>query len=79
MKRLVCGTTGFIGFYLGKRVFQRSDELISLAKSYDHHYIRLKYAHLQKRGIEPESRIYGHTYTSTSYDYPCYREFCGIK
>ncbi len=72
MKRLVSGTTGFIGFHLGKRIFQRSDEVVGLAKSYDHHCIRIKYAHLKERGIEPESWVYDNTHTSDDYHRYCF-------
>ena len=54
MKILVTGTAGFIGFHLAKKLLERGDEVIGLDNINDYYDVDLKYARLNKLGIQRE-------------------------
>ena len=59
MKILVTGTAGFIGFHLAERLIADGHETIGLDNINDYYDVRLKYARLQKTGIERQKIDYG--------------------
>jgi len=54
VKILVTGTAGFIGFHLAKKLLERGDEVIGLDNINDYYDVDLKYARLNKLGIQRE-------------------------
>ncbi len=54
MKILVTGTAGFIGFHLAQKLLERGDEIIGLDNINDYYDTNLKYARLEKLGINKD-------------------------
>jgi len=52
MKILVTGTAGFIGYHLAKKLLERADEVVGLDNINDYYDVNLKYARLNKLGID---------------------------
>lgn len=55
MKILVTGTAGFIGFHLALRLLERGDEVVGLDNINNYYDVNLKYARLEKTGIQSAS------------------------
>jgi len=57
-KILITGTAGFIGFHLATKLLERGDEVVGLDNINDYYDVNLKYARLEKLGIEKDEISY---------------------
>jgi len=55
MKILVTGSAGFIGFHLAQKLLERGDEVVGIDNLNDYYDVNLKYARLERVGIEKEA------------------------
>jgi UDP-glucuronate 4-epimerase len=67
MKILVTGTAGFIGFHLAQKLIERGDEVVGLDNINDYYDVNLKYARLNKLGIEQNKITYAQVVKSNTY------------
>lgn len=67
MKILVTGTAGFIGFHLAKKLLERGDEVVGIDNINDYYDVNLKYARLNKLGIDKEELKENELVTSKTY------------
>jgi len=70
MKVLVTGTAGFIGSFTAGRLIERGDEVIGLDCINDYYDVNLKYARLERHGIDPSNIKMGEL--NRSNDHPSY-------
>jgi UDP-glucuronate 4-epimerase len=69
LKILITGAAGFIGFNLAKALLERGDEIVGLDVINDYYDVNLKYARLERLGIDKEAieqgkRCQSRTYTN---------------
>lgn len=67
MKILVTGTAGFIGFHLAQELLERGDEIVGLDNINDYYDVNLKYARLEKLGINKDEITSNKLVSSTKY------------
>ncbi|MFZ7111228.1 MAG: NAD-dependent epimerase [Desulfatiglandales bacterium] len=71
MKVLVTGTAGFIGSFTAMRLVERGDEVVGIDNVNDYYDVTLKYARLERAGIDPSKAKTGEWVQSQKY--PGYR------
>jgi len=54
LRILVTGTAGFIGYHLAKKLLDRGDEVVGYDNINDYYDVNLKYARLNKLGIDKD-------------------------
>ena len=59
MKVLVTGSAGFIGFHLAQKLLERGDEVVGIDNLNDYYDVNLKYARLERLGIDKEALMEG--------------------
>ncbi len=70
MKILVTGSAGFIGFHLAQKLLERGDEVVGIDNLNDYYDVNLKYARLERLGIDQEAVVDGGEMGVASSAYP---------
>ncbi len=68
MKILVTGTSGFIGFFLAKRLLEKGYEVVGIDNINDYYDVRLKYGRLRELGIDEDEIEYGRRAESSKFE-----------
>lgn len=67
MKILITGTAGFIGFHLAQKLLERGDEVVGIDNINDYYDVNLKFARLEKLGINKDDIEYNKSASSKTF------------